>query len=128
MKDEGAAMAGEGTTVTLGDSEFGRMLFGPNDQAIYIFENDREDESVCFGECAEAWPPVLTKGEPRAGQGVEASLLGTIERDGGGTQVTYDGKPLYHYAHEGPGEVRCHNVDLNGGFWWVVGPDGERLP
>ena len=35
--------------------------------------------------------------------------------------MTYAGKPLYFYAHEGPGEVRCHNVDLNGGLWWVVG-------
>ena len=36
-------------------------------------------------------------------------------------------KPLYYYAHEGPGEVECHNVNLNGGFWWAVGADGERL-
>jgi hypothetical protein len=42
--------------------------------------------------------------------------------------VTYAGKPLYFYDHEGPGEVRCHNVDLNGGLWWVVGPDGKRRP
>jgi hypothetical protein len=24
--------------------------------------------------------------------------------------------------------VRCHNVNLNGGLWWVVGPDGKRRP
>jgi hypothetical protein len=24
-------------------------------------------------------------------------------------------KPLYFYAHEEPGEVLCHNVDLSGG-------------
>lgn len=29
---------------------------------------------------------------------------------------------------QGPGEVRCHNVDLNGGLWWVVGPDVKRRP
>ena len=46
----------------------------------------------------------------------------------GSTQVTYGGQPLYFYAHEGPGEVRCHNVDLNGGLWWVIGPDGRRRP
>jgi hypothetical protein len=33
---------------------------------------------------------------------------------------------LYYYVDEGPGEVRCHNVDLHGGLWWVVGADGER--
>jgi predicted lipoprotein with Yx(FWY)xxD motif len=117
-----------GTRITLGDSEFGSMLFDADDQAIYIFENDRAGESACYGECAEAWPPVYTDGEPRAGEGVDASLLDTTKRRDGRRQVTYSGKPLYFYAHEDAGEVRCHNVNLNGGFWWAVGADGKRLP
>ena len=124
MKKEEAATAG--TTITLGDSEFGSMLFGPDEQAIYIFENDPKGETVCYGECATAWPPVYTDGKPKAGAGVREALFGTVKRRDGRRQVTYAGKPLYFYAHEGPGEVRCHNVDLNGGFWWVVGPDGKR--
>ena len=127
MKKQGDAMA-KGTTITVGESEFGDMLFDSNKQAIYIFENDRANESVCYDDCAEAWPPVLTEGEPTAGKGVDAGLMGTIERRDGTRQVTYNDQPLYFYAHEGAGEVRCHNVDLNGGFWWVVGPDGERRP
>ena len=127
MKKQGDAMTA-GTAITVGDSEFGDMLFDSNKQAIYIFENDPTGESVCYDDCAEAWPPVLTEGEPKAGDGVKADLLGTVERRDGKLQVTYADQPLYFYAHEGPGEVRCHNVDLNGGFWWVVGPDGERRP
>jgi predicted lipoprotein with Yx(FWY)xxD motif len=128
MKKEEAAMKKEaaGTRIVLGDSEFGEMLFSSKKQAIYIFENDPKGKTVCYGECAEAWPPVLTKGKPKAGDGVKASLLSTVKRRDGKLQVTYAGKPLYFYSHEGPGEVRCHNVDLNGGFWWVVGPDGNR--
>jgi predicted lipoprotein with Yx(FWY)xxD motif len=118
----------KGTKVTVRDSEFGAMLFNAKRQAIYVFENDSRNKTVCYGECAKAWPPVFTKGKPRAGNGVDAGLLGTIERHSGRRQVTYAGKPLYYYAHEGPGEVRCHNVNLNGGFWWVVGRDGMRLP
>ena len=133
-KDEAAAkkatddeaMARKGTTITLGGSEFGQMLFDSKKQAIYIFENDSEGKTVCYGECAEAWPPVFTSGEPRAGDGVKQSLLGTVKRRDGKVQVTYAGKPLYFYANEQPGEVRCHNVNLNGGLWWVVGPDGKR--
>jgi predicted lipoprotein with Yx(FWY)xxD motif len=117
-----------GTTIALGDSEFGSMLFSSKKQAIYVFERDSRGKTVCYGECAEAWPPVYTEGEPRAGKGVKQSLLGTVERRDGELQVTYAGKPLYFYAHEAPGEVRCHNVDLNGGLWWVVGPDGKRRP
>jgi predicted lipoprotein with Yx(FWY)xxD motif len=128
MKKEDAAMEeGKGTAITLGDSEFGSMLFDSSRHAIYVFENDRDDETVCYGECAEAWPPVFTNGTPKAGKGVDASLLGTVKRRDGKLQVTYAGKPLYFYAHERPGEVKCHNVNLNGGFWWVVGPEGDPL-
>lgn len=122
------AGARAGRTIVLRASPFGKMLFDAKRQAIYIFQNDRRNRSVCYGACAAAWPPVLTRGRPRAGNGVRASLLGSARRRDGRLQVTYAGKPLYYYAHEGPGEVRCHNVDLNGGLWWVVGADGKRRP
>lgn len=118
----------QGVAITVGDSEFGPMLFDSKRQAIYVFENDRRNKSVCYGECARAWPPVLSKGEPRAGRGAKPALLGTLKRRDGRRQVTYAGKALYYYAHEAPGEVRCHNVDLNGGFWWVIGPNGRKRP
>jgi predicted lipoprotein with Yx(FWY)xxD motif len=118
----------KGTEITVRGSDFGRMLWGPKRQAIYVFENDSEGRSNCYGACAKAWPPVLTKGAPRAGKRVNDDLLGTTRRRNGKRQVTYDGRPLYYYAHEGPGEVLCHNVDLNGGLWWVVGPSGEPRP
>ena len=121
-----AAKAAAGTTIVVRGSEFGTMLFGPRRQAIYIFQRDRRNQSRCYGECARLWPPVYANGRPRAGRGVKASLLGTTKRRGGRLQVTYNGKPLYYYAHEGPGEVRCHNVFLNGGLWWVIGPNGKR--
>ena len=125
---EEAPAARAGTRIVVRGSEFGRMLFGPDRQAIYIFENDRRNESRCYGDCARAWPPVHTRGKPVAGRGVRPALLGTTRRRDGRRQVTYRGRPLYYYAHEGPGEVRCHNVDLNGGLWWVVGPNGRRRP
>lgn len=117
-----------GTKITARGSAFGTMLWGPGRQAIYIFERDGRKLSRCYGGCARAWPPVDTRGRPVAGRGVRASLLGTTRRRDGRLQVTYAGKPLYYYAHEGAGQVRCHNVRLNGGLWWVVGPNGRRRP
>ena len=119
--------AKEGTEVIVAGSQFGDMLYGADKQAIYIFENDGKGKSNCYDECAAAWPPVYTDGEPQAGKGVDASLLGTTKRRDGKLQVTYNDQPLYFYVNEGPGEVRCHNVFLNGGLWWAVGPDGKRL-
>jgi predicted lipoprotein with Yx(FWY)xxD motif len=120
--------AATGTTIVARSSRFGPMLFDSRRQAIYIFQRDSRNRTACYGPCARAWPPVLTRGAPRAGGGARASLLGTIRRRDGTRQVTYAGKPLYHYVNEGPGQVLCHNVNLNGGFWWVIGPDGRRRP
>jgi predicted lipoprotein with Yx(FWY)xxD motif len=102
------------------------MLFDSKRQAIYMFDNDSKDRSNCYGDCADAWPPVYARGKPVAGNGVRGRLLGTTTRRDGRKQVTYNGHPLYYYAHEAPGEVLCHDVFLNGGYWWVVGPNGER--
>ena len=123
---EGERAGRDRTEVRVAPSEFGTMLFDSKRQAIYVFERDRKGRSACYGECARAWPPVFTGGEPVAGAGVKSRLLGTVERRDGRLQVTYAGRPLYYYAHEDPGEVLCHNVRLNGGYWWVVGPDGRR--
>lgn len=123
-----ATTSPRGTTIVVAGSEFGPMLFNARKQAIYVFQRDPSRKSVCYGACAKAWPPVYTSGAPRAGKGARASLLATIRRRDGRRQVTYAGKPLYYYAHERPGQVLCHNVDLNGGLWWVIGPDGRRRP
>lgn len=107
-------------------STYGRVLFDANGQVVYAFEIDRKNRSNCTSaDCVKAWPPVLTREKPAAGAGVEARLLGTIRRRDGKLQVTYNGRPLYFYEHETPGEIRCHNVDLHGGLWWVVTPRGD---
>lgn len=117
-----------GTTITVGDSAFGRMLFDDRGQAIYLFEPEADGRPACYGDCEAAWPPVLTRGRPVGTNGLRPALLGTVERRDGSRQVTYGGWPLYFYAHEGPGEVLCHDVVLNGGLWLAVGPDGRALP
>jgi predicted lipoprotein with Yx(FWY)xxD motif len=116
-----------GTEVKLASSQYGDVLFDSSDQAIYLFDRETSSEPDCYGDCAAAWPPVLTEGEPVAGSGVDEKLLGTTERDDGSTQVTYNGHPLYYYAHEGPGEVLCHNVEEFGGLWLVLDAAGNPL-
>jgi len=115
----------KGTRITTDDSQFGTMLFNRKRQAIYLFDKEKTKKARCYGACAKAWPPVLTKGRPTAGGHVKRRLLGTTKRRNGDRQVTYAGQPLYYYAHEGPGQVFCHNVNQFGGLWLVVHPDGE---
>ncbi len=116
-----------GTEIEVADSQYGSILFGPSKQAIYLFDKESSAASRCYGACAQAWPPVLTKGEPRAGGGADAKLLGTTKRDDGTVQATYSGHPLYYYVDDPPGEVLCHNVEEFGGLWRVVDPSGEAV-
>jgi predicted lipoprotein with Yx(FWY)xxD motif len=124
--EEGLRVPAERARIVADDSDFGRVLFDANGQVVYVFENDRPSRSNCTSaECVTAWPPVLTRQQPSAGAGVDAALLATIRRGDGMLQVTYNGRPLYFYEHEAPGEIKCHNVDLHGGLWWVVTPRGS---
>lgn len=116
------------TVVTTADSEFGVMLFDDRGQAIYLFDREKTSTPDCYDQCAAAWPPVLTDGAPEAGGAADPALLGTTQRTDGSMQVAYAGHPLYFYANEGPGEVLCHNVFLNGGLWFVVTPEGRPGP
>jgi predicted lipoprotein with Yx(FWY)xxD motif len=116
-----------GTTIEVADSQYGSILFDSDQQAIYLFDKETSDTSECYGDCAAAWPPVLTDGDPQAGEGIDAKQLGTTERDDGATQVTYSGHPLYYYVDDGPGQVLCHNVEEFGGLWLVVDPSGEAV-
>jgi predicted lipoprotein with Yx(FWY)xxD motif len=116
-----------GTTIDVADSQYGSILFDSDQQAIYLFDKETSDTSECYGDCAAAWPPVLTDGDPQAGNGIDAKLLGTTERDDGSTQVTYGGHPLYYYVDDGPGQVLCHNVEEFGGLWLVVTPSGDAV-
>ena len=117
-----------GTRIIVSDSEFGPMLFDATGQAIYLFDIETTSKPRCYDACAEAWPPVLTTGDPVAGPGVESSLLATTKRADGTVQITYDDHPLYYYAHEGKREVKCHDIFLNGGNWYVVQPGGDPAP
>ena len=114
-----------GVTITTAGSDFGEVLFDGTGQAIYLFDRETTGVPDCYGDCAVAWPPVLTEGSPVAGAGTMTDLLGTTPRTDGSTQVTYAGHPLYYYAHEGKNQVTCHNVSEFGGLWLVVTPTGQ---
>jgi predicted lipoprotein with Yx(FWY)xxD motif len=115
-------------TLTLRSTRYGRVLFDGRNRVLYGFTRDRRGgPSQCYGACAAAWPVYFSKGALRAGRGVRQALLGTVRRRDGRRQVTYNGWPLYYYAHEGPGEVKCQNVREFGGLWLVVRASGKLV-
>ncbi len=117
-----------GIKVKTADSQFGSVLFSGSDRAIYYFDKEGGKTPECYGACAQAWPPVLTKGKPKARGAVKQGLLGTVKRSNGKKQVTYDGHPLYFYVSDPKGVVECHNIFEFGGLWLAVLPGGGTPP
>ena len=115
------------TRLTVRSTEFGKAVFGPNGKVVYAFGADRGTTSRCYGVCAAAWPPVLTKAPPLAGSGVEAKLLGTTKRKNGTLQVTYGGHPLYYYvADTKPGQLSGQGLNQFGAPWWALSAAGTE--
>ena len=93
-----------------------------------MFTREKTSRSRCYGDCATAWPPLYTRGKPRAGAGAKARLLGTTKRRNGRPMVTYRGHPLYLYIGETkPGQILCQNVYEFGGTWLVADPSGKPI-
>jgi len=121
------APAGAATVSTAG-GDLGEHLVGPNGHTLYLFEKDTGSSSTCNGACAEAWPPLLTTGQPMADGAAKADMLGTTKRDDGTTEVTYNGHPLYYFAEDtAPGQTTGQDVDAFGAEWYVVSPGGDAI-
>jgi predicted lipoprotein with Yx(FWY)xxD motif len=122
-----SATAADRGTLKVGSSDYGKVLFDGRGFALYAFTHDTAGKSRCTGACAAAWPPYLAT-KPHAGAGARASLLGTTRRADGTVQVTYGGRPLYHYVGDRqPGQILCQNVKEYGGLWLVVRGGGALV-
>ena len=68
------------------------ILVGHDGMALYTFDKDAADKSVCNGPCAKLWPPLAAAAgdQPMGGYGI-------VTRDDGSRQWSYKNKPLYTY-------------------------------
>jgi predicted lipoprotein with Yx(FWY)xxD motif len=106
----------------------GVYVTGASGRALYLWVADNHRMSNCSGECAKAWPPLITQGTPVAGHGATAGDLGTITRANGSKQVTYNGHPLYYYvADTSAGMTTGQDNNSFGAKWWLVAPSGSAI-
>jgi predicted lipoprotein with Yx(FWY)xxD motif len=116
-----AAAAAPAAPVTkLRAAGFGYVLARRDRQALYTWQVEKRagGKVRCVGACAAAWPPLLVRSAaavPRRVPGIRGTF-GVVRRPNGRLQLTYGGLPVYTYAHEGPGQVLCDNVD----GWFVI--------
>lgn len=103
-----AACAGDGldtATVSveeLGDS--GRVLVDSAGKALYAADEEADSSVVCSGACASNWIPLTIDGGAPSGNSLPGEL-GVVGRGDGTRQITFDGKRLYRFVQDEPGEV-----------------------
>jgi predicted lipoprotein with Yx(FWY)xxD motif len=84
--------------------------------------NTNDNTNTAPGTMADCSP------EAMAGEGVDSTLLGTITREDGSTQVTYNGWPLYFYHEDtAAGDTNGQGLEEFGGLWYLVSPTGEAV-
>ena len=113
-------------TVKTGTSALGRIVVDGQSHTLYLFQKDKAGKSACSGACAQNWPPLLTKGTPKAAASAKASLLGTTKRADGTTQVTYNKHPLYTFVGDAGkrGSTQGQGLTAFGARWYVVAAKG----
>ena len=78
------------------------MMVDHKGMTVYTFDKDSGGKSMCNGDCAKNWPPMMAP----AGAKAEGKFT-PIKRDDGMMQWAYDGKPLYTFVKdEKPGEMK----------------------
>ena len=131
-----AAAAGHGSAdkaaskqalVTTRKTKLGTILVNAQGRSLYLFLKDKNGKSACSGACAKAWPPLMTTGKPKAAGGANAKLLGTTKRSNG-TQVTYNGHPLYTFFQDTKaGQTNGQGSTAFGAAWYVMGTNGKQI-
>lgn len=121
-----SAPATAAAAATIGLSH-GHLVDGKG-RTLYLFEKDKTSKSTCSGACAQDWPPITTTGKPKAGHGVKAKLLKTSKRPDHGTQVTYNGHPVYLYIGDSkPGQTNGEGIDAFGAKWYMINAGGKKI-
>lgn len=94
--------AASGTTLaTRQVSGAGTVLTDPSGMTVYEAQQEAGGKILCTASCLSFWFPVtVSQGvTPTAASGVTGELA-TINRPGGGTQLTVNGHPLYTFKQD----------------------------
>jgi predicted lipoprotein with Yx(FWY)xxD motif len=115
-------------TVGVAKTGLGQVLVDSQGRTLYLFQKDSGTTSACTGACATAWPPLRASGQPTAGSGANASLLGTTPRADGNPQVTYNGHPLYTFSgDQKAGDTNGQGVNAFGASWFALTSAGNQV-
>ncbi|HEX6986800.1 MAG TPA: hypothetical protein VF170_15590, partial [Planctomycetaceae bacterium] len=124
-----APASGTSTVSTQQIDGQGSVLVDASGHTLYASDQETAAGKVlCTSGCTSFWSPLTVMGGAPTGSSVQGDL-GVVTRPDGTKQVTLDGKLLYTFSEDGPGEVNGEGFqDAFGGqtlTWHVVHPDGS---
>jgi predicted lipoprotein with Yx(FWY)xxD motif len=93
----------------------GGMLVDAKGMTVYTFDRDPAGggKSVCNGDCAVKWPPVMAKADDKP-----SGDYTVVTRDDGKRQWAFRGKPLYTWPEDqDPGDKYGDNYNK---VWHIV--------
>jgi predicted lipoprotein with Yx(FWY)xxD motif len=104
----------------------GDVLVDSSGRALYSPDEEAGGTILCTDACAQIWTPLAVEGTPTAASGVVQ--LGVVDRPDGSKQVTANGKPLYTFTQDSPGQVTGNNLSDEFGSqqftWRAILADG----
>ena len=107
----------------------GLILVNDDGFALYLYNKDTQhgETSACVDQdCTANWIPLTSEASPVAGAGAIQILLGTITREDGRMQVTYNGWPLYLFGEDNEaGSTNGQGMERE---WFLVSPSGTVIP
>jgi predicted lipoprotein with Yx(FWY)xxD motif len=113
---------GPATVVKVVRTPQGPVIANGAGMTLYVFVDDllSPNASACIGDCRNDWPPEMAAGLVHVARGITGHI-GTVNRFGQGRQLTMDGRPLYTFSGDDPGQIRGNGI---GNLWWVMTPTG----
>jgi predicted lipoprotein with Yx(FWY)xxD motif len=105
-------------------SGIGSVLANGTGLTLYYNTKEKGGKIWCTGACTSTWPPVVVSGGvPQATDGIKGSFA-TISRPDGGTQLTFDGWPLYTFSGDSSAGTAAGQGIEN--IWFAMGATGLR--
>ena len=102
----GSSPRSPSATVTVKNiPDVGQALVTAGGMTLYTPNLERSGSIRCTGACTSFWKPLTPAGAGPTAHG-DAGKLGVIKRPDGSRQVTSNGRPLYTFVEDKPGDAK----------------------
>jgi predicted lipoprotein with Yx(FWY)xxD motif len=105
-------------------SGVGTVLVDSKGDVLYTNNQDSGSKVVCMASCQNIWPALMapSSGQPTSSDAAVQAKLGVLKG-----QVTYNGKPLYTFVQDSPGQATGNGAmdSFDGSsFTWTAATTG----